>query len=42
MKPINFKIRSKQVNPILKKMLYVSRLNQLGYILCNNKLKIIE
>lgn len=44
MKPnkINFKIRSKQMNPILKKMSYISKLNQLGYILSNNKLKVIE
>lgn len=43
MKPkLNYIIKSKQVNPILAKMAYLSKLHQLGYVLSNNKLKIIE
>jgi hypothetical protein len=39
MKPIHLKIKS---NSIIGKMTYISKLNQLGIILCNNKLKIIK
>lgn len=39
MKPIHLKIKT---NSIIGKMTYMSRLNQLGIILCNNKLKIIK
>lgn len=39
MKPMRLKIKS---NSIIGKMTYISKLNQLGIILCNNKLKIIK
>lgn len=42
MKPINLKIKSNKLNPIIAKMTYISKLNQLGIILCNNKLKVIK
>jgi hypothetical protein len=36
---INFRIHSQQQCQILAKMAYVSRLNQFGYVLNNNKFK---
>lgn len=40
MKPIHLKIKND--NSIIGKMTYISKLNQLGIILCNNKLKVIK
>lgn len=36
---INFRIRSQQQCQIFAKMAYISRLNQFGYVLNNNKFK---
>lgn len=43
MKPkVNFSIKRNKANSIIAKMMYISKMNQLGYILCNNKLKVIK